>query len=939
MPNLVKTIALCVALVAVCPMPVRADNSIAPQDKTLKFFQDEIRPLLTYKCLTCHSSYKKKGALDLSTQEKALKGGDNGPALVVGKSADSLLYQRVAAGEMPPNNPLGVEQVALFKEWIDAGAVYDKVPLTTAGLRAGPDWWSLQPVIKSKLPKVANKDWVRTPIDAFILAKLEEKRLKPAREADRQTYIRRVTFDLIGLPPTREEVDAFVNDKSMDAYEKLVDRLLASPHYGERWGRHWLDVVRFAESHGYETNSLRMNAWPYRDYVIRAFNNDIPYPQFILEQLAGDTLKNADFLTQSATGFLVGGAHDIVGIQTPEGALQQRMDDLDDIISATGHTFLGLTINCARCHDHKFDPISQKDYYSFQAILAGVQHSERELKVDDSNDRERATVSVAKELADVGARLDALEPLFQAGKPNNRLPVNAQRNVERFDPVDAKFVRFTILATNDKTEPCIDELEIYSAGDGTTNVALSSAGAKATASSLFPDASIHQIPHLNDGKLGNSWSWISKEPGAGWAQIELPNVAKIDRIVWGRDRDQKFRDRLPTAYRIEATIEPGKWQVVASSEDRLPFKSEPVSQSPTGLTAEQMKEYGSLLKRRQELQAKLTGLANALRIYCGSFSQPGPIHVLKRGDPMSKAEEVYPAGLSTIKLPLQISRDAPEKERRAALACWIANPDNPLASRVLANRIWHYHFGRGIVATPSDFGFNGNRPTHPELLDWLASEFKENGWHVKPLHRLILLSASYRQSGQINPNAMQIDKQNTLLWRRTPRRLEAEAIRDSILSVSGKLDLKMGGPGYDIWEPNTNYVTVFKSKLDLGPAEFRRMVYQFKPRSQQDPTFGTFDCPDAALARPKRTESITVLQALNLFNSRFALSQAGFFAERVKREAGDDSARQVERAFQLAFGRKPMEAESAASVKIIVDHGLSALCRVLYNANEFMYVD
>jgi hypothetical protein len=243
------------------------------------------------------------------------------------------------------------------------------------------------------------------------------------------------------------------------------------------------------------------------------------------------------------------------------------------------------------------------------------------------------------------------------------------------------------------------------------------------------------------------------------------------------------------------------------------------------------------------------------------------------------------------------------------------------------------------VATPSDFGFNGSRPTHPELLDWLATQFKENGWHVKPLHRLIVLSATYRQSGQINAEAMQTDKQNTLLWRRTPRRLEAEAIRDSILSVSGKLDLKMGGPGYDIWEPNTNYVTVFKPKLELGPVEFRRMVYQFKPRSQQDPTFGTFDCPDAALARPKRTESITVLQALNLFNSRFALAQAGYFAERLKREAGDDSVRQVERAFQLAFGRKPSPAESTASVKMIADHGLSALCRVLYNANEFLYVD
>ena len=340
-------------------------------------FSERVRPLLVESCLTCHSGEKPKGKLDLTRQATALKGGENGPAIVPGKPDDSLMVEKVESGEMPPEHPLDREQAKAFRSWIAAGGHYEGEPLVAAPRRAGKDWWSLQPIRRPLIPVVKNKAWVRNPIDAFILESLESHELVPAPEADKIALIRRVSFDLIGLPPTPVEVDQFLKDASPTAYETLVDHLLASPRYGERWGRHWLDVVRFGESHGYEMNTLRPNAWPYRDYVIRAFNNDTPLPQFALEHFAGDVLPKADLLTQSATGFLVGGVHDMVGNATIEGKKQQRADDLDDMITAAGSAFLGLTINCARCHDHKFDPIAQSDYYALQAVFSGVQHSDR----------------------------------------------------------------------------------------------------------------------------------------------------------------------------------------------------------------------------------------------------------------------------------------------------------------------------------------------------------------------------------------------------------------------------------------------------------------------------------------------------------------------------------------------------------------------------------
>ncbi len=917
------------------------------------------------QCLRCHGPEQKKGGLDLSRRAALLKGGKSGVVVVPGSPEESTLVDKITDGEMPPKSALQRGQVETIRAWVKSGAHYGSEPLEPP--RARRDWWSLQPIRPVAVPshQPADSAWIRNPIDAFILARGHASGLGSLPEADRRSLFRRVSFDLTGLPPGPEAIEQFVADPDPRAYEALVDRLLASPHYGERWGRHWLDVVRFGESEGYETNLPRGAAWPFREYVIRAFNRDTPFPRFVFEQLAGDTVgrsgadsksgssgdmarvhDRADWLTEAATGFLVGGAHDVVGNQTVEGKLQQRADDLDDMITATGTTFLGLTIQCARCHDHKFDPITQKDYYGLQAILAGVNHGEREVPAPDSEWRRRQARAVVAELCELQAQLDSREPIARPGRDQPvRAMVSPMRNVERFTPIPARMVRLTILATNNQTEPCLDEVEVYSAaalkGAAPRNVAEVAAGGRATASSEYAGAPIHKIAHLNDGLLGNSHSWISKVPGKGSITLSWPETMIIDRVVWGRDREGAFRDRVATEYYVEAAVEPSRWQVVASSLDRVPYSAQGNQPSAAALSSSNVaanQEQASLAKRASDLLRRLAELSATMKVYAGTFSQPGTSHLLLRGDPTKKGPEVSPAGIAVLTPALALDPQSPEASRRRALARWIADPGNPLPARVMVNRLWHYHFGRGIVATASDFGFNGAPPSHPELLDWLAAAYIDGGWRLKPIHRLIVTSAVYRQSSRRDAKAEAVDRDNRLLWRMTPHRLEAECIRDAILSASGKLDPRMGGPGYNVWEKNENYVAIYKPRALLEGDAFRRMVYQFKPRSQADPTFGAFDCPEAALAVPRRNVSTTALQALNLLNSRFVVRQAEFFAERIKSECGDDPARQVRRAFGLAFGRSPTDTEFAAAVSLIKSHGAAALCRALYNANEFVYV-
>ncbi|MFO0844089.1 MAG: PSD1 and planctomycete cytochrome C domain-containing protein [Gemmataceae bacterium] len=892
----------CLTLLLLLPVPAAAETPP---------FSKSVAPLLRSRCLKCHSEDKARGDLKLTTRVAMLA------AVKPGKADESLLFTHVRDGKMPPKQPLPADEVELLRRWIEAGATWDVPELrpdATPVSRAVEDWWSLRPVRRSPMPGVKDGSRVRTPLDAFLLAKLEEKGLSFAPEADRRTLIRRLTFDLLGLAPTFDEVEAFANDPRPDAYERLVDRLLASPHHGERWGRHWLDVARFAESHGYEMNTLRPNAWPYRDYVIRAFNHDVPYRQFVREQLAGDRLGRDDFLTGAATGFLVGGPHDLVGNATPEGKLQQRADDLHDVVSTVGATFLGLTVGCARCHDHKFDPISQRDYYALQAVFAGLEHADRPFRPAD--EKSPLLAQARRRLAEVERQLDELEPLVGA---SSRPPVNPRRNVERFRPVAARFVRFVIAATNDGTEPCLDELEVYGPGDA-GNLALAHRGVKLSASSVYPNAAIHKLEHLNDGVVGNSRSWISAERGQGWVRLELPAEVTIDRVVWGRDREERFRDRLASGYRVEVSRDGVSWQAVAGSDDRSRTEGTPAPE-------------GKVLRQEADrLLAEIARLREPVKAYAGTFRTPDGVHRLKRGDVTQKLEAVAPGVLQAV--PPGIPR---EGEARLTVADWLGHDDNPLTARVWVNRVWQWHFGTGLVATPSDFGRNGARPSHPELLDWLAAEFRDGGGAPKRLHRLIVLSSAYRQSGRRDARAAAIDADNRLLWRMAPRRLEAEAIRDGMLQASGELNTRMGGPGYHLWE-YSGYVIAFTPKKALGSAEFRRMVYQFKPRLQQDGTFGAFDCPDATAAQPRRNASTTALQALNLLNDPFVLARADGLAGRVRCEAGDDPAAQVRHAIRLAFGRDPSDGEREAGVRLVECHGLPLLCRALLNANEFVFV-
>ena len=545
----------------------------APASGTVEFARD-IQPIFEKSCYSCHGPDKQKADYRLDQKGIALNGGETGQNILPGKSADSPLIHLVAGlvddKRMPAKGePLTAKQIGLLRAWIDQGASWPEEAAVQS------THWAFKKPVRPELPRVRNQRWARNEIDYFVLAQLEEKRLTPSKPADRATLLRRLKFDLLGLPPSPEEMQEFLHDKTLGSYEKWVERFLASPHYGERWARHWLDVVRFAESSGFETNVARDSAWPYRDWVIQSLNSDKSYDRFVLEQLAGDQV-DAD----AATGFIVGGPYDQV--KSPDVVLtsQQRSDELHDMVSTTGSAFLGLTVGCARCHNHKFDPISQTDYYAVQAVFAGVQHGERDLKTPEFEQRLAEAGPLKKKLPDLIDQLAQFESLAKtpaaSGKEDERelrAPVNARQNTDRFAPVKARYVRFTILKTN-SGEPCIDELEIYSAGEGARNVALASPGVKATASGTYANNPLHRLEHVNDGKFGNERSWISDEAGAGWVQLELAEALMIDRVVWGRDLKENYKDRLATGYKIEVAETANDWKVVASSKDRQPFSPE-----------------------------------------------------------------------------------------------------------------------------------------------------------------------------------------------------------------------------------------------------------------------------------------------------------------------------------------------------------------------------
>ena len=827
------------------------------------------------------------------------------------------------------------------------------------------DLWSLQPIRNPQLPSLKPRDRqvAQTPIDHFILARLSKAGLHLSKPASRRTLIRRLTIDLTGLLPTPKEVDDFIVDTSPLAYERVVDRLLASPRYGERWGRHWLDVVRYAESNGFERNKLRNNFWRYRDYIINAFNCDKSYAQFVREQLAGDALKPEKSEYLIATGFLVAGPKNDVKTDSKLQRMKRRQDEIDEFVRVTSTSLLGLTVGCGRCHDHMFDPITSRDYYGMAAVFSGLDRQDKVVVPSSERKQRAARVAAAKsevefirtELAEilkpVRARLIAAR-LKALTKRNTKPKVAYERNEESFKPVFATHVRMVIQETSGNAMPGIDELEVFGA-DPKRNLALASNGATASASSVVANNDFHKVHHLNDGRYGNARSWISKEQGRGAATIALASRTKVQLVVWGRDRTGVYKDRLPIRYLIQIadhTVSKS-WRTVSNSESRVPFNGELARRKATAkisekeivlaLTAEERSQHKSLQAALLIAQAKLKSLPQLTTSYIAHDNKPQPTFVLARGDVRSRREKVGPRALAAVKSlnPSLLPKGQDSgPARRMRLAEWMVDSKNPLLSRVFVNRVWQYHFGSGIVTTPNDFGTNGDRPSHPKLLDWLAADFMQHGWSPKRLHRTIVLSAVYRQRSHANAQAAAIDAANRLLWRTTPRRLEAEAIRDTILQVSGQLNMTLGGPSFRLFRYIDGNVPEYVLLKKPGRESWRRAIYMFNIHTFDSPLMRAFDCADATIQVPTRGHSVTALQALSLMNNRFVFEQADLFAKRVSRAAGKQPEQPVVKAYQIALLRTPNKKELEAATEFVNKHGLFSLCRVLLNTNEFLYV-
>ena len=790
---------------------------------------------------------------------------------------------------------------------------------SSGALAADKTHWSFRSVKRAETPADIH------PIDFFVQKKLDKKGLQLSPIADRDVLLRRVTLDLIGLPPTVKEQENFRADKepTAKAFATVVDLLLASPRHGERWAQHWLDVIRWAETVGFETNIERPVAWHYRDWVIDAFNHDLPYNQFIRDQLTGD-MTGAD----AALGFLVSGPALQPGqIGRDEEAMRSaRQDELDEVIRTVSQGMLGLTIGCARCHDHKFDPILQKDYYGMQAIFAGLRYGNRRLRGTENDDWATKVPAARAKVHQLHTELEVIRK-----KHKLRVPLlNVQ--TETFNPILVNSIRMKIAATINGSAASIYEFEATTPQK--ENAALASAGAVPSASSFALANQTRHFENLTDGSVDRrqSFPWVSASAGPAWFRIDFPKPVTLQSVTWHNGSS------IPADYIIEVLQPDDVWQTVAHTKDRQPRIDDtraPDQIKLTGLDAAQVKTLTAHIGQVREAQADLNRFSAGPQTFAASFRKPHTTWLLRRGDPMQRLE-VLPPSIPGVLGKLQ-PKDATEPARRLALVRHLTRPDHPLTARVLVNRIWQKHFGAGLVDTPSDFGKMGNAPTHPQLLDWLASEFVRQGWSIKKLHRLILTSRTYMQANRPNAQATRIDADARLLWRYPPRRMEAEAIRDSMLFVAGKLNLKTGGRGFDFFNQRGG-LSDYHPKETFEADGWRRMIYAHKVRMQAVDIFGAFDCPDAGQMKPRRTRSITPVQSLSLLNSPFVNRQAGFFALRVRREVGEDPSLQVKHSFRLATSRDPNPRELAALTALAQQQGLEQVCRVLFNTSLFLMI-
>ncbi len=847
-------------LLALLPFIVSKYSAAQPESGRVDFIKD-IQPILSSRCYLCHGPGTQMGGLRLDLRESVLKGGDSGQkAIVRGDGAGSRLIIRVSSKhpneQMPPTGDrLTPEQIELLRRWIDQGAVWPEENAAaepgTKGEKAPGDeehrHWAFRPLQSPNPPSVKAKSWAKTPVDQFILAALEAKRLRPNEAAPRRQLIRRLYFDLIGLPPSPEEVEAFERNRSPQAYEQLVDHLLASPHFGERWGRHWLDAARYADSAGYEEDRPRPNAYHYRDFVIRAFNEDLPYSEFVKRQLAGDLMDPDNPQVIVATGFLTAAPDirpDFVNFRKKD-----RYDELDDIVATSGSAILGMTLGCARCHDHKYDPVPMRDYYRLLAFFSSTQRDEQALDKAEGAAYEKLKADYEQRLKPVKQKLDDR--------------VKAHKEPIRLEKIAA-------------------------------------------------------LPIAEEDK----------------AALRMP-----------RDESNEKQKNLRDQFRKELEV----------SDQTLHERLQPSEHA----------EWESLVEAVKKIEStKPQDIPRALAIRDG---EPKKTYLLDRGDPEREKEEVTPGFLTVL------TRGRPSYlvngKSRVSLAQWMVDVEHgagALAARVIVNRIWQHHFGRGLVTTPGDFGLRGEAPTHPELLDWLASEFVRYGWRLKAIHKPILMSSVYQQSIEYDPARAKLDPDNRLWWRCQPVRLDAEVLRDSILSVSGNLNRKLYGsavkprihPDAVVYAAD-NYDQWPRDVKD-GPATWRRSIYIFTKRSNLFPFLQTFDSPSALGSCTRRNLTTVAPQALALLNDEFVRDQAHHFAERILWESPAEPAARVERIYALALGRKPSLNELANALRFLKKQAqqyqsdvgpestslarssvkaLADFCQAIIAANEFITVD
>jgi hypothetical protein len=987
------------------------------------------RQILRERCWACHGPETQEAALRLDLETDAFRGGDSGPAVVPGRADESLILHRIESegdDRMPPTGvPLTSEERHALRRWIETGAAF---PTGDPERDTRLEHWAWQPLQRRFSPPAANTadspmdaaNPPSDPIDAFVDSKLHEHGLVAQSSASHTQLIRRVWVDLIGLPPTPEAVDAFLTDTSPQAWEHVVDSLLASPEYGERWARHWLDIAHYADTHGFERDQRRDHAWRYRDWVIDAFNRDMPYDEFLRQQIAGDVLYHDDADATIASSFLAAGPWDFVGqAETPSPVIRRlaRADDLDDMVSQVMTSTCGITIHCARCHDHKLDPIPQREYYALTAIFSGVQRADRLVSVSEAASLEatRTELQGRRAVLDQSIRqlttgIDLADIVgggngFGTGKPG----VGIDPSTGEIRPSDDRkdFLKDVVPNRLNRTSnPLIDcvfipdgdvggdgvldgSLRMVLDADGTLSAPVLARGipnTDGTAWDAIRNGPVHaqHSTRLNDAErlIDEDYGpphhsmlalhanaaitldlsridaadcqgpWVF-ETGIGYFG-QTPHLGADVRIFvdgdpvhqslgLGRDAGlQSVALELPDDARFLTLMATDAGNGIG--HDQVCFidpQIRPKHRSMSDATAARIATWQS---ERAAIDAQLAALGAVRKVYGVQAGQPTETRVLRRGNPEDAGDLVDPGTIGcvgpTLPTMARLAATASDAERRIALADWIAHPDNPLPARVMVNRLWHHHFGAGIVATPSDFGLGGTPPTHPELLDWLAADFQASGWSIKSLHRRICLSETYRRSSmRDSETANQLDASNRWWWRQNPRRLDAESLRDAILATSGTLHRGMHGPGYQDFDYQEEYAPVYRHRVLEHRDVFRRSIYRFVVRTTPHPFLTTLDCPNPATLTPARTTTTTAIQSLAMLNNEFILQQSDALAKRLLRETHGDITAAVNLALRLAYGRRASPLELAEAVAFAQDAGLEQLGRILWNTSEFIYVD